>query len=150
MKKVKDQKDKGFTLVELIVVIVILAILAAILVPALLGYIDKAKKQQIVLNAKSCLTAAQAEFSSMYASGKDPDTDITDAIKTDILNTADVGSCTKLVVGVKKVSGDTHSNYTIKYVEYAEGGDSIYYDGSAWDTAEVDPDDLGITPYTIK
>ena len=43
MKKTKD--NKGFTLVELIVVITILAILAAILVPALLGYIDKAKNQ---------------------------------------------------------------------------------------------------------
>ena len=57
MKKMKE--NKGFTLVELIVVIVILAILAAILVPALLGYIDKAKGQQIVLNGKSVMTAAQ-------------------------------------------------------------------------------------------
>ncbi len=50
MKKMKE--NKGFTLVELIVVIVILAILAAILVPALLGYIDRAKGQQIVLNGR--------------------------------------------------------------------------------------------------
>ena len=40
-KKLKDKK--GFTLVELIVVLVILAILAALLVPALTGYIDKAR-----------------------------------------------------------------------------------------------------------
>ncbi|RGH06749.1 type II secretion system protein, partial [Clostridium sp. AF15-6B] len=53
MKKMKE--NKGFTLVELIVVIVILAILAAILVPALLGYIDRAKGQQIVLNGKTVL-----------------------------------------------------------------------------------------------
>ena len=65
MKK-KDQ-NKGFTLVELIVVLVILAILAAILVPALLGYIDQAKSKQTVLNAKSALTAAQAEMSNIYA-----------------------------------------------------------------------------------
>ena len=37
---------RGFTLVELIVVLVILAILAAILVPALLGYVDRAKEKQ--------------------------------------------------------------------------------------------------------
>ena len=50
MKKMKE--NKGFTLVELIVVIVILAILAAILVPSLLGYIDTANGQQRVLNGK--------------------------------------------------------------------------------------------------
>ena len=45
----KKNNNKGFTLVELIVVLVILAILAAILVPALLGYIDRAREKQYVL-----------------------------------------------------------------------------------------------------
>ena len=63
----KKNKSLGFTLVELIVVLVILAILAAILIPALLGWIDKARKKQDLLEAKNCLTAAQAEFSSAYA-----------------------------------------------------------------------------------
>ena len=58
----KKNNNKGFTLVELIVVLVILAILAAILVPALLGYIDRARQKQYVLNAKSALTATQAEM----------------------------------------------------------------------------------------
>lgn len=62
-----ERKNKGFTLVELIVVLVILAILAAILVPALLGYIDKAREKQELLNAKNCLTAVQAELSERYA-----------------------------------------------------------------------------------
>lgn len=42
----KKYQKGGFTLVELIVVLVILAILAALLVPALTGYIDKAKEKQ--------------------------------------------------------------------------------------------------------
>ena len=58
-RSLKQRKDKGFTLVELIVVLVILAILAAILIPALLGYLDKAKEKQKLLDAKNCLTAAE-------------------------------------------------------------------------------------------
>ena len=60
------EDDKGFTLVELIVVLVILAILAAILVPALLGYIDKAKEKKDLFKARSCLDAAQAELVELY------------------------------------------------------------------------------------
>jgi prepilin-type N-terminal cleavage/methylation domain-containing protein len=41
--ELKKKGKKGFTLIEVIVVIVILAILAAIAVPALTGYIDKAR-----------------------------------------------------------------------------------------------------------
>ena len=49
----KSQKNKqGFTLVELIVVLVILAILAALLVPALTGYIDRAREKKLTAEAK--------------------------------------------------------------------------------------------------
>lgn len=65
-KKARENK-KGFTLVELIVVLVILAILAAILVPALLGWIDKAKEKQILVNARTAYMAAQTLVSEDYA-----------------------------------------------------------------------------------
>ncbi len=66
------KNNKGFTLVELIVVLVILAILAAILVPALLGYIDKARQSQYEEEAHSILTAMQAYNTEQYAKGEDP------------------------------------------------------------------------------
>jgi len=62
----KRKDNKGFTLVELIVVLVILAILAAILVPALLGYVDESKKKQRVLEAKALMNAIQANLSERY------------------------------------------------------------------------------------
>ncbi len=61
------KNNKGFTLVELIVVLVILAILAAILVPALLGYIDKARQGQYEEEVHSILTATQAKATEEYA-----------------------------------------------------------------------------------
>lgn len=150
----KTNGNKGFTLVELIVVLVILAILAAILVPALLGYIDKAREKQAVLNAKSCLTAAQAEMSSLYGERKAPTT-ITDAArKTEVLNMADA-DVKELVVGCKGPNSDysdtdktkAHNAYTISYVKYVgNDGSEQYFDGSTW----LDTSISGSNTYTIK
>ena len=75
IRKMKNQK--GFTLVELIVVLVILAILAAMLVPALTGYIDKANNEKIIAATRQVVMAAQTEVSEAYASKTLKDTTIT-------------------------------------------------------------------------
>lgn len=62
-----SKNNKGFTLVEMIVVMLILTVLAAILVPSLLGWIDEAKGKQYVLNARSIYMSAQAIESEKYA-----------------------------------------------------------------------------------
>ena len=61
-------KKRGFTLVELIVVLVILAILAALLIPALTGYIDKAKKDQVIAETRMLHEAVQTEMGEIYGS----------------------------------------------------------------------------------
>ena len=59
--------NRGFTLVELIVVMVILTLMAAILVPSVLGWIDEARGKQYVLSARSLYMSAQAIESEKYA-----------------------------------------------------------------------------------
>lgn len=66
LKNLKNNKKKGFTLVELIVVLVILAILAALLIPALTGYIDKAKEKSIIAETRQVVMAAQTVLDEQY------------------------------------------------------------------------------------
>ena len=66
LKNLKNNKKKGFTLVELIVVLVILAILAALLIPALTGYIDKAKEKQVIAETRQAVMAAQTLVDEAY------------------------------------------------------------------------------------
>ena len=69
LQQKRRSKKGGFTLVELIVVLVILAILAALLIPALTGYIDKAKQKKIVAETRQCVMAAQTLFDEDYGTG---------------------------------------------------------------------------------
>ena len=69
------KNNKGFSLVELIIVIAIMAILAGALAPALIKYINKSRRSADISNADTIRTACQTAMS---------DEDAMDAIGTGV------------------------------------------------------------------
>ena len=69
VKKLRENRKnkKGFTLVELIVVIVIILVLAAVMVPSVLKYVDKANQANTKSDAATILVDVQAQIADAYS-----------------------------------------------------------------------------------
>ena len=133
MKKVVKSSKKGFTLVELIVVLVILAVLAAMLVPALVGYIDKAKAEKDYQMAATVLTAAQAAATYQYS---------INGTKT-ITWTTSAGNGVQVKDLVGDASGKVSTCSFTANDDYVITGGSVTIDGH---TYTWQPDATGDTP----
>ena len=51
-----ERKNKGFTLVEIIVVLLIIAILAAIAIPTCQGYLEESRESRDLINVRVACT----------------------------------------------------------------------------------------------
>lgn len=81
MKQIR-QNEKGFTLVELVVVIAILAVLAALLVPRIMGNVEDARSSKEIANARTL--ASEITTYNAVAKVNDDGSEITALTNTEL------------------------------------------------------------------
>ena len=129
----KTERQKGLHLVELIVVLVILA---ALLIPALTGYIDKANYEKVIATTRTVVMAAQTETSEAYGKGNLPAAGLSASELTETDMGKNIGKLAEILntKGDGYVNGITSAKVTVTVanghvttVEVKQGGYTCTY-----------------------
>lgn len=135
-RETKRRNNKGFSLVELIIVIAIMAILAGILAPQFIKYIGKSRVSTDIQNAQQIATALSAEFA---------DTERTDPVGT---ATAPI-SITSTTAEKGWTDGTTDATSTTRAIKAVLGGTPTSKVKSSANFAYYVDKDGGVTVYVV-
>ncbi len=75
MKNEKKMNDKGFSLVELIIVIAIMAVLVGVLAPQFMKYVEQSRKATDIQNAEMIRDSVLADIADGFIKGSNTNVD---------------------------------------------------------------------------
>ena len=139
----KQKNNKGFSLVELIVVIAIMAVLVGVLAPQLIKYVEKSREATDIQNCDSIASILKSYYSDKEVTG-----DIVVTLSNSAAPTGDTVALTDAGMNTTKLKGKywktikmTYSiaDGTVKYVIEPETGKTPYYEEGGDDDTQLVP-----------
>lgn len=134
---------QGFTLVELVVVLIIIALLAGTIGPALIGYIDKAKENKALSNAKKVQVAVRSCVDEAHNAFVKPSDKVTKEKVSEMAQISFPEGAAPFTVTYKNntwnSANPTNDMYTIDTLTYDEDGFRATYTRATggWTVARI-------------
>jgi type IV pilus assembly protein PilA len=142
----KEMNNKGFSLVELIIVIAIMAILIVVLAPQYLKYVEKSRNSTDVSNATEIVTAIQVyaadpDATKPFPKGESFEVDVT-ATAGSVASDTSKGSVAEALTQSGITITDTKCSSKTNWTEYKikgkvedNGSITFTYEGSSFSDA---------------